>query len=214
MGDVEDTCINVLCLCQVNIMRTLVSGRADPLLHIAAVRLAILNQILDPWLYILLRRTLVTNVRTRLANLAACVFECYRSCCLIHVADEEAESSKTHAIRDTDDECMELLRQEKLIVEECNKLKNIKPQQDVMPDIIRYTKAPSQSTSSAVKTYTQAQSHNISPSSESKCGCKLKIHNASASDVNNDRVHVNVFYAPSSPTLLYEYPSNTINSAV
>jgi len=40
-----------------------------------AIRLASLNQILDPWLYILLRRTLVTNVRTRLANLAMRMFE-------------------------------------------------------------------------------------------------------------------------------------------
>jgi len=205
-------------------MRTLVSGRADPLLHIAAVRLASLNQILDPWLYILLRRTLVTNVRTRLANLAACVFECYSSCCLIlvdgsecsstHVADEEAKRSKTHAIRDTDDECKELLRQEKLIVEECNKLKNINPQKDVMPDVIRYTKTPSQSTSSDVKTYTQAQSYSISPSLESKCVCKIKVHNASASDVSNDGMYVNVFYFPSSPSLLNEYPSNTLNSTL
>ncbi|WAR23461.1 PE2R4-like protein [Mya arenaria] len=40
----------------IHILRTLIKEEADVILDIAAVRLASLNQILDPWLYILFRR--------------------------------------------------------------------------------------------------------------------------------------------------------------
>ncbi|WAR23477.1 PE2R4-like protein, partial [Mya arenaria] len=51
----------------IQILRTLITEESDVILDIAAVRLASLNQILDPWLYILFRRSFISKIRRSLA---------------------------------------------------------------------------------------------------------------------------------------------------
>ncbi|KAH3696812.1 hypothetical protein DPMN_084290 [Dreissena polymorpha] len=67
----------------VHIMSTLITGKQHLLLDLAAVRLASLNQTLDPWLYILLRRSLFVALKKKVISLSN-VVRCFKKQ-IIHI---------------------------------------------------------------------------------------------------------------------------------
>lgn len=54
---------------QIQIIVTLMTGKTNHIMDLIAVRLASLNQTLDPWLYILLRRSFCSKLCSRLTRL-------------------------------------------------------------------------------------------------------------------------------------------------
>lgn len=57
---------------QINILINQISGRVNYAADLLGVRMASINQILDPWLYILLRKRVIVKVVIYLINLALC----------------------------------------------------------------------------------------------------------------------------------------------
>lgn len=60
------------CLFQIQILFTITTGKENKLLDLAVIRLASLNQTLDPWLYILMRRSFLLKVSRTVKRIVCC----------------------------------------------------------------------------------------------------------------------------------------------
>ncbi|KAL4237160.1 Prostaglandin E receptor 3 (subtype EP3) [Mactra antiquata] len=162
----------------VNIIATMVTGRANKILDLTTVRLASLNQTLDPWLYILLRRSFCTKICRKVKRIVSCCTS--KSNPDLYSVDNGGHYLPVNVIK-TPHKAL-YLRDSESVPDECD----VDIQNGAVPDV---TSNLSEHNASPLPDVTNTSSNN-----NPGCICRLQFGKSSLSE-KEDGIFVRIMYS-------------------